>query len=228
MLGFEETCWQSIREWLIAVGTVGAVLVALFWEPIRARWKRPKLDLSFDASSPDAITVNVDYPAAGPSKYAPSHWLRLNVSNRPRRRSAHEVRVLVTSVHRLGPDGTAVERLPLDTVALIWSNLKKASDVTEIPPGVDRRVDVANLIWATNQLPRDGATGCEAELQVIPEPSARRNRLAAGRYRLDLALSARDVDARRFSLLLKADGVWQSDAAAIGTHFTLEGLKSES
>jgi hypothetical protein len=65
-----QSCWQATREWLIAIGTVGA-----------------------------------------------------NVSNRRRRRSAHEVRVLVTSVHRIAPDGTPVERLPLDTVALIWSNL---------------------------------------------------------------------------------------------------------
>lgn len=74
-------------------------------------------------------------------------------------------------------------------------------------------------------LPRDGEGGCIAELQIIPEPSAQRNRLSPGLYRLELALSARDVDARRYSLLLKVDGIWQSDAAAIGAHFTLEGLK---
>jgi hypothetical protein len=159
----------------------------------------------------------------------PSHWLRLTVSNGPRRRSAHDARVLLTSAHRLGDNGEA-ERLPLDTVGLIWSNRKEPSGVAEVPPGIERRVDVANLVWPAGQtsLPTEGSGGCLAQLQVTPEPSAERHRLSAGRYRLELALSARDVDARRYSVVLAFDGVWHGDAAAIAPHFTLEELKSKS
>ena len=129
--------------------------------------------------------------------------------------------VYVSSVTRLGGEGH-IE--PLDTMALAWSNMKARMDRLEIPPGVSRRVDVATLRWPKGGEPAEGPADCAAELQVIPEPSANRHILPAGDYRLGLALTARDVDAKQYEIELHVDGEWHRQSHAVADHFTLSRL----
>jgi len=154
----------------------------------------------------------------------PSHWLRMRVANAPRSNSAYEVAVLVTDVVRL--EGEKEIRLALDTMALQWSNLGERRGDLEIPPGVERRVDIAALRWSQDSpdMPEDGSNGCRAELQVIPWPSASRHMLKAGRYRLEMSLTARDVPAKRYAVILALDGTWWS-SDEVWEHFLLEGLR---
>ena len=59
---------------------------------------------------------------------------------------------------------------------------------------------------------------------MIPTPSSNRNHLQAGRYRLELTLTARDVDATKYVIELAFDGTWKPDGT-IWKHFNLEGLR---
>ncbi len=205
------------------VATSAAVLLALYRDTVREWRTRPKLALEFAGAPLDAITVFADHVHA-PDRKVASHWLRLAVTNASGRRSADDVRVLVTSVHRVG--GGDDVWLPLDTVALRWSNLPTVTDALELPPGTSRRVDVASLEWpgGRTRIPAEGSSGCWAKLQVIPTPSSERNHLPAGRYRLDLTLTARDVDAVACTVELEVDGTWRSDRE-VWTHFYLENLR---
>lgn len=217
---------ETVRTWAAVAGalaTTAAVLLALYRDTFREWRLRPKLSLAFGGPPLDAITVLVPLSMT-PEVNVSSHWLRLAVSNGEKRRSARDVRVLVTSIYRI--DGRKEEWHPLDTVALRWSNLPEVTDVVDLPPATSRRVDVANLVWPTGQLqvPQDGDSGCWAQLQVIPTPSSDRDHLEPGRYRLELTLTAWDVDAVRYSVDLVVDGTWCT-GSEIWSHFFLANLR---
>lgn len=215
---------EWLRTWATVVGAIAAsaaVVLALYRDTFREWRRRPKISLSFDGPPQDAISVLVDYQPE-PGRRVLSHWLRLGVSNSTSRRTASEVRVLVTSLYRL-ERGKEV-RQPLDTVALIWSNLPEPTDAVELPPGMRRRVDVAALRWPSDQIPARDDIGSWAELQVIPTPSSSRNHLVPGYYKLELVVTAKDVDATSYSVRLRVDGRWAPDDA-VWERFNLEGLE---
>jgi hypothetical protein len=60
---------------------------------------------------------------------------------------------------------------------------------------------------------------------VSPRPSAERNHWKAGRYRIELAVTAKDVPARRYEIQLVLDGVWTPNTDQ-WAHFMLSGLKA--
>jgi hypothetical protein len=91
-------CWPAIREWLIALGTVGATVVALYVGVLRDRFRRPSLDVSFDpADSRDlqVVGMRIDSHPKGGTRAA---YARLKVTNRTGRNTAEEVQVLVERV----------------------------------------------------------------------------------------------------------------------------------
>jgi hypothetical protein len=50
--------------------------------------------------------------------------------------------------------------------------------------------------------------GAIAALQIDPPPADRRHWIATGAYELELAVCARDVDARFYSTMIEFDGRW--------------------
>ena len=209
----------DFRDWLIAVstavaavGTVGAVVYALYRDTIREVKRRPLLSMSLN---PTWGKDNLDLvPVASPE----SHWIRARVMNAPGRHSAEDVEVLVARVTPLGKG--AKYEAALDTRPLKWSNLGTFENpVTEVhlPPGVARYVD---LLSVKPPLVSDGAGGarqaepgesavCMPDLEVHPKPSDQRHRLAPGHYRLELVVTARDVDAKVYLADIDFDGVWR-------------------
>jgi hypothetical protein len=217
---------ETARTWAAVAGamaTSAAVLLALYRETFREWRLRPKLALAFAGPPFDAITVSIPY-APHPGRHVPTHWLRLEVSNAKGRRSARDVQVLLTAVHRI--EDLEKRWHPLDTVALIWSNQDQPRATIDFPPATSRRIDVASLEWPAGrlQMPEEGGGGCWAKLQVIPTPSSDRDHLDPGLYQLELALTAWDVDAVRYTVNLNFDGTWMS-GSSVWSHFRLENLK---
>jgi hypothetical protein len=209
---------NDFREWLLVAGTLGAVVVALgvaFYGRLRAWRERPKLSLSFD---PSAGSETLDLVSVGTlvSGNPPiSHWARIRIENGRGRRSAQDVEVLVTRFRRC--DEAAWVQPPLDTRPLRWSNSTLSesdgglSRVT-IPPGVARHCDLVALAppllvhdyegSGSGDLDR-GEFGAIATLQIDPAPTDRRHWIATGAYELELAICARDVNARFYSTTIE-------------------------
>lgn len=52
--------FKILPDWLTAIGTLGAVLVALFWNPIRKWWNRPQINISIANEEPFVEIVSKD------------------------------------------------------------------------------------------------------------------------------------------------------------------------
>jgi len=104
--------WTSV---LTAVGTLLAVAVALFLEPLRNYWQRPQLSIVFRNESPfcrtTSITTNFRTVTA-----AESYWIRLRILNKGRS-VARKCKVkLVAIAHK----DLKTIRQDVDPVVLHW------------------------------------------------------------------------------------------------------------
>jgi hypothetical protein len=146
--------WQEVREWLIAAGTVGAVLVALLLGPYRRWWNRPQLKLSFDRDDQMASglfeTVDPRLDGLWPAAFA-----RLKASNHGRS-VAEGVEALVEfvgpAVVAVAPGastqdgvGTIVALTALSDLTLAVSNTREPDSTMVLPAGTSRHFDLANL-----------------------------------------------------------------------------------
>ena len=103
--------WKWWPQVAVAVGTIGAVLVALFGQAFRAKFFPPKLSLRLENTSGEAIQES-----AWKARY-----YHLRVSNSRRWSPAHEVRVVLLREEEPGPN----EELQVTwsgNVPLIWKN----------------------------------------------------------------------------------------------------------
>jgi hypothetical protein len=186
---------DELREWLIAFGTVGAVIVALFLarrQERRARARRPMLSLVYSeifGISEEEVTYARDGAIAGTGA---STWLRFNVSNEPGRDAAEDVELLLWRVMKT-PDEAGVGRLlDISFPALLWTHA--GTTRLTISPGVVRSVDIARRFHD----PPYHELRDILELCLDPVPADGRHRLAAGTYDLELTLSARNANARDY------------------------------
>jgi hypothetical protein len=194
-------------EWFQAVGTVAAVAAAVgiaWWGFYRERRRRPLLSLDFD---PDLRAP--DFMAgmwSGNGKFE-SHWVRLRVENKSGRRSADDVEALVIGVEPASPNGPA---RTLDVVPLRWSSTQdsygRAATRITIPPGLSRHVDLIAIDGVRRAADETVDERPVVAIQVEPTPSDDRHLLPGGKYRVHLAVAARDTDATYFELDLEVPG----------------------
>jgi hypothetical protein len=91
-----EAHGTGVLGWLTAIGTLGAVLVALYIGVIRERLQEPSLSLSFvKLDPPDALEVPEN---KGTDKTTLIVYIHLLVANKKARRVAQDVEVIVTNV----------------------------------------------------------------------------------------------------------------------------------
>jgi hypothetical protein len=206
----------GLREWIIAgaamvgaVGTVAAVAYALYRDTWREKRHRPHLSLYFD---PSPSPSNLDVVTAGKPVM---HWARLRVENEPGRRTAEEVEVLVLSFRPIDGKGALA---PLNGRLLPWVGLR-SSDMnspvtrTHIPAGIARRVDLLSV----SKTETGHARG---RLEAIPTVEDGRASVNPGRYIVELAVAARDIDAVRFALEVHFDGSW-SEGPEVWNHIRI-------
>lgn len=218
----------STVEWLTAIGTVGAVIVALCVALFQGFWtwkKRPVLTLSFDPESDLDLIRGV-----GVGRGRSGHWLRLQVHNKTGKRSAHDAEVLVVEL-KLGAANSIVHAgRPLDNAPLRWSSLMRDGQPmthVSIPPGLTRRIDLLGIYppVATPVVPRGSGDQEEgiAVVQVSPEPSDESHVLhGPDTFAFVLAVASRDLDAHFYDLSVTWDGVMH-DATEIKDHLKIVG-----
>ncbi len=211
---------NGTREWIVAgaavaaaLGTLSAVLLALYRDTWREWRLRPRLTLHLD---PMWTESNRDL--FWQQGQAPAHWLRLRVRNEKGRRSAEDVEVLLTAFYALGVEEEAWQP-PLDIYPLRWSATRDPR--VQIPPGVSRHVDL--LMFPAPTISDDGGgftvASPEAELTTTGVLCVRQDGASAKsgsavsdqvfenhHYRIELAVVARDIDSRAYAIEVEFDG----------------------
>jgi hypothetical protein len=190
-----------------AVGTVGAVIVALYLGPWRDRRRRPDLRLE-----PGVIEV-FNVQTAGAAQVAIA---TIRVSNRVGRNAATAVQVFVQSVQTPG------ERVPLAIKPLMWA----ASRGDEVDVVAGSTYDL--------ELLRVSRMGEEGHLRAViayadSQPNAafyipargETNELPSGDYDLQLSVHARNVDATVWRVAIAWDGRWGDRVDAITEHLVV-------
>jgi len=129
-----------IAEIFGAIGTVGAVVVALFLQHFNVRRARPKLSVEFSAQlfDEDMALVDLDHP---------NLFIRLKVWTERGRDVARNTQVLLLRIDR------PVNNSPAPVVPsrnLKWADTP--SEKLDIPAGIWRRVDFLNL-WVEKDTP---------------------------------------------------------------------------
>jgi hypothetical protein len=140
-----NTFTEHLEAWaavVAALGTLAAVLIALYRDTWRAARRRPRLTVSFASENPERY-IHIYRDDQG---YLPG--FRLNVANAKGRDTAHDVEVLVSfwSLRHPPPElGQASEwDQRLENRPLVWANEYETGELitrVAIPPGVSRQLE---------------------------------------------------------------------------------------
>jgi hypothetical protein len=209
-------------EWIGAVGTALAVILALWLQWLRVWLRRPALVLDFEGDRDRADIRHTD-------GYV-SHWVRPRVRNRPRHNSADDVEVVLARVRLLDQVAESRSERPeelLEGRALKWSELNTTK--VSLPPGTARRVD---LLHVDNTRAETSPDGAEERLErapirfdVYPLPAAKYHRAFGDAYEVTLALTARDTDAVYYMTQVSYDGMFRDAPREMAEALNVESLR---
>jgi hypothetical protein len=195
-----QSAGEVAREWLIAFGTVGATFVAVYVGVLRERWRRPKLTLEYGGPSHgDAVVAQSADGWAGA-------YVRLRVTAAKRRYAAEDVEVMVLGVRELEPRETyppASGGVAIDGQLLGWSNTE--STRMTIPSDTHRHLDLLHIVKS------ETASGTASTWIAVQPVYDDRHGTKSGKFELELAVSARNANARRYRVVVHYDGGWGVD-----------------
>lgn len=208
---------------ITAIATALAVIVALAtpWliEYLRRRDRRnraPVLSLGLEPQA-DLVIEEVAY-SDGADGYAA--WVRLGVTNEPRRDAARDVEVLLESARPLPAPGQAeVPPVLIAYPAVPWTHVPETMTRVTVPAGATRSVDVATVFLRDDLKPT-------LNLLIAAAPKDERNRVAPGRYELILVVTAHNADAQRYAVEVAWDGVLGPQRENIWNHLTVSAPRA--
>jgi hypothetical protein len=141
----------QIADWaikaLIAAGTVGAVIVALFQDSWRRWMRRPKLETTAQINSPDCVKIpfeQKDPITQQTMARADAYYLRVRIQNNGKE-AARNVKVYARSL-RVYRNGAWTEIREFPPMNLIWSNLGRMYLPLLGPDKTFRHCDIAHII----------------------------------------------------------------------------------
>jgi hypothetical protein len=201
-------CELFTAEWLTAVGTVGAVVLALvlaLWgEEIRRLVARPQLSLKTHVGRPDSVSVKRETTAGSSSGTA--YFFRLAVRNSGNT-AAREVQVFLDSVERVvnGKSEKVAECTPMN---LLWSYRRNATLPTLLPKMPPTYCDLVHV-----EEPQPGWNPLEQRdaslvLDVEFPSNTGGHVLGAGTYFVRIILAGANCRPRRYKLEVVFPGSW--------------------
>jgi hypothetical protein len=194
---------RGALDWITAVGTIGAVVVALLLGlGLVEWWRRPKLKLEISDAPFDRVTTRT---VAGP----PAAYLRARVANQGRS-AAKNVNVAILSVAEWQSGAWRRVKPELDGRPLAWSNTDPTAQV-DIPAKAERPFDVISVVrdWTTISVPPDLPIRVEIRGPFYPANEA--HVLSPGAWRIQLEVSAEHVSAKGFEVVAVFPGFWPAD-----------------
>jgi hypothetical protein len=213
----------STTDWLTAIGTVGATVVALLLagrEQLRGFFFRPRLEVSVRLGPPDCHVIQevqeVEWPGHGSTfDTEPVFYCRLAVNNVGNRR-ASQVAVRMTRLWRQAEPGGYVEDADFLPMNMTWAHIREGLVVPVLDPGLPRHCNLCHFYQ-----PAEGATGpplIQFDTEVVPfEVGENRwpTKKPPGDYRAEIAVTADNAEPIRRVLEIRFTGEWFIDAETI-------------
>jgi hypothetical protein len=202
----------SALDWVAAIGgsvaALGAIVAAtLGVQRVRreqAMTPAPTMTFGPDPAPPEWAPV-----------FRPGHrslWLRFTVGNPPGKSTAREVQVLITHVEAPRERRELVPGGPL-----LWTDVRIPT--VDLPAGISRMVDVATVYVEDDEAP------AKLHLQITLAQGDERNELEPGYYELELAVTARDVDAVFYNTTIRFENTRERDPWELRRHLKVSALK---
>jgi hypothetical protein len=141
--GDYEGLSMSGADWVTAIATVTLAVIAIFQEPVRRRFFRPKFKLSAKSAPAYCMKVPEDFASPGGTVKVPAVYLRIRVENNGNA-TALSIEIYVKALQRkrqTDKTGEPVESFP--PMNLVWSDLG-GMYMPRLVPGMGKYCDVAS------------------------------------------------------------------------------------
>lgn len=197
--------WNWLVQLATAIGTIGAVLVALFGQAFRARFFPPKLSLRLNSADGELTTRVQD----GRSERV--RYYHLRVSNTRRWSPAHGVHIALLQLEQPGPNG-ALQVIWQGDIPLGWRHQSLFPLARTIGP--DANADLCSV-----------SEGRRLRLHPLIAPF-NLDLERTGPSQLALTLQARgdEVDSPALRIRVAWDGNWNAGAKEMRRHLAVEEL----
>lgn len=205
-----DTSWTDV---LTAVGTVGAVVVALFGYFLPKLFP-PKLRIAIaDAKGVHQAVRLIEQGGAIPARArdAVARYYHVRVSNERRWTKAHNVQVMLLRIEQETTAGW-VETWAGGGIPLIWQHQDMLGSVRNVgPPGYADLFNVLHNVGAQalQLTPKFGPLGVQLKFEQCV-------------LRLTLQAQSDEADSRHLVLIARWDGKWQDGATEMAQHLRLE------
>jgi hypothetical protein len=205
-------------EWLTAIGTIGAVVVALFG-PLFGRWLRahlaaPRLEIRLGQGGKNGVRVGVRQgPIDGKQIDTVGRWYRLCVENKRRWSPAKDVRMLLLNFEQ--PNAAGQYRTTwVGQVPLVWTN----QQVIPLTPtiGPPHECDLCSVVKEPSG--RYTLSLCPL-IQPFNLPSSWQE---AVRFVLTLQARGVEYDSDVFRVEISWDGQWANDTLEMTKHLVVQ------
>ena len=201
----------SPAEWLTAVGTLLAVVVALglgTQNQLRAIFFGPRLDVAIRRGPPDCHVILMDTPTSQRLAF----FCRMEVTSN-RRATGVEVR-MTRLWRRMPPANEYVEDKDYLPLSLTWTNRPRQTVLPVVDHGILRQCDLCSF----NQ-PYEGEEAyVQFATEVLPKPVAHDRWPTIkppGHYRAEIAVTADNAKTIYRWLEIAFTGTWHGDVALI-------------
>ena len=212
---------SSLAHWVGAIGTILAVIVALFKDSILAWLRKPKLDAWCSKEAPfTSRTPIIVHDGKGVVLWTGDcYYIRAQVENSGKTR-AEKVQVYASKLLKRGADNKFAEMPSFLPMNCKWSNSPPggASAILDgISPKMAAFFDVVGLCDPANphqdRPPGTAADVTIGQLQLEVDPLTKSNLLPPGTYRLHLRIAAANAKPIDKVLEFTHTGRWLTDDA---------------
>jgi hypothetical protein len=209
---------STLAQYLGAVATFGAVLVALFKDEFLRHLRRPKLTVRIKPEPPDCLLVPsaVVYNQTGILWTGRIYYVRLWIENVGKGR-VEQVQVFVSTLFKENANGAFSPVAEFEPMNLRWANSRDPNNPEIFAPGISRdfgkHCDLCSISDPAN--PTDSLKGhegqCVANLQLEVVPNGDRHRLPPGNYVVEVRVGAANAGPVTTYVRLNIKGPWSPD-----------------
>ena len=177
--------WVNIA---LAIVTLGALLVALFQEKIKARFNRTRLDMEINLTPPDCHQIDLNDPRG--AFICKSLYVRIKISHK-NGIAGENIEIMPVSFSAVSRDGEVNKLDYFLPINLAWSHFQPRTSVMRVPVGLFRHCDFGHFVKRS-----DGSPLLILDTMIQPNKVAGGeipNVIKPGKYVFELLLSGDNV-----------------------------------